>query len=262
MLGAIPKQPRQLSHRQSLREDQERRCRIVSTLTKQESNRRSFRRRIPTRDSDLEQPEHSRMKENRPICNIIQPVEGLECLVHPRNGSQRRRSLSRAHSKSVTRTRRKHSQTTEASSSSSNNELSSLLPPPPSTTPLLAAFLDSRPPLGTISCRKHSPPRIAQPKRNVPITLRSFLNSRIAASHNDTSEGSRHFFRDEHGNLWTYRFSKNSSGVGVQFPPESNRVRTWINFFLRQQRIQNQLPDWNESIENANNSFLSLNSSG
>lgn len=106
---------------------------------------------------------------------------------------------------------------------------------------LLHCF-NSRLSLGAISCRKHLSPRIAQPKRNVPITLWSFLNSKIPTSHNDTTEGSRHFFRDGHGNLLTYRFSKNSSGVD-SFHWKVIEFGLKLFFFLKATEDSKSLPE-------------------
>ncbi|XP_044731162.1 pecanex-like protein 1 isoform X2 [Chrysoperla carnea] len=269
-LGAIPKHTRTVTHRQSLRNpEHDRKPRIVGTLVKSESERRcTFRRRYSTREDregDILRPNTTldwnitsgnNSKENRPLRNKqIASVEGLECLVHTKNGggSQRKRNLSRTNSKTVSRTRRLRTNCYEASSSSSNNELSSLLPAP--ATPLLAAFLESRPPVGgqIPPCRKHStdrpnsPPRNCRLKRGAAISRRSRANSHIASSHNDTSEGSRHFFRDEYGNFWTYTFDERGTGVPVYGP------------FAPSSTADN---DWNEPTEMVSNSTLSLNSSG
>lgn len=95
----------------------------------------------------------------------------------------------------------------------------------------------------------------------------------LATSHNDTSDGSVHCFKDEHGNWLTYTFDEKglgtaNSGISSVTPLSNSKL---LNTLLRQQHnqlSQNQLSlpvadiNWNDTNEEISNSSMSLNSSG
>lgn len=90
----------------------------------------------------------------------------------------------------------------------------------------------------------------------------------LATSHNDTSDGSVHCFKDEHGNWLTYTFDEKGLGTANSGPPVTPIANSkLLNTLLRQQHNQNQLTlpvsdiNWNEN-EVMSNSSVSLNSSG
>lgn len=109
----------------------------------------------------------------------------------------------------------------------------------------------------------------------IPVT--AFVNAlaaghgtHLATSHNDTSDGSVHCFKDEHGNWLTYTFDEKglgtaNSGISPVTPISNSKL---LNTLLRQQHNQNQLSlpvsdmNWNENNEDLSNSSMSLNSSG
>lgn len=311
-LGAVPKQVR-ISHRQQSARNADA-PRIVSVLTKSESER-CCRRKIDTSNPETRNVAFSSnrsMKENKLTRNLKQEessIEGLECLV--RNSTpvrQRKSSVQRRNSKSVTKT--KNDAYHEASSSGSNNELSTLLPIP--SQPMLAAFLASRRdfpvmpvclPNESLQQRineRASPPRHCRLKRSTrvnrrprqsntrttrsntlrepnSIPLAAFVSAmasgqgtHLATSHNDTSDGSVHCFKDEHGNWLTYTFDEKGLGTansGLPVTPAANNKL--LNTLLRQQHsTQNQLTvpvvelNWNENNDAISNSSVSLNSSG
>ncbi|GLV35789.1 pecanex [Carabus blaptoides fortunei] len=305
-LGAVPKQVR-ISHRQQSARTADA-PRIVSVLTKSESER-CCRRKIDPTNAEARSVVFSNrsMKENKLTRNLKQEdscIEGLECLA--RNSTpvrQRKTSVQRRSSKSVAKV--KNDTYHEASSSGSNNELSTLLPIP--SQPMLAAFLASRRdfpaipvclPTETLQPRV-SPPRHCRLKRSTrvnrrprqsngrttrsntlrepnSIPLAAFVSAmasgqgtHLATSHNDTSDGSVHCFKDEHGNWLTYTFDEKGLGTansGLPVTPAANNKL--LNTLLRQQHTQNQLTvpvvelNWNENNDAISNSSVSLNSSG
>lgn len=100
--------------------------------------------------------------------------------------------------------------------------------------------------------------------------LASGHGTHLATSHNDTSDGSVHCFKDEHGNWLTYTFDEKglgtaNSGITPVTPIANSKL---LNTLLRQQHNQNQLSlpvsdlNWNENNEVMSNSSMSLNSSG
>nr|CAD7430528.1 unnamed protein product [Timema monikensis] len=175
-----------------------------------------------------------------------------------------------------------------ASSSGSNTELSSLLPPP--AIPLLAAFLASRrdtaPPttqeamLAGSHTRHRRLKRSSRTHRSRGITrdtgqsvsassvsiaaLASVINSgsgtHIATSHDDTTEGAVHCFRDEHGNWLSYTFNEKGMGTantGVMPLAANGKL---LSSLLRQG--PSQVDSWDyPCVDLLSNSSMSLNSS-
>lgn len=306
-LGAVPKQVR-LSVSQRFPQNMDAHTpRIVSVLTKSESER-CCKRKIENENSVTR---HRSMKENKSV-NIRHDessVEGLECLV--KNPTPVRQRKSSMHRRNATKAKTQEPYN-EASSSGSNNELSMLLPSP--GQPMLAAFLASRRdfpvmpvclpaesfPSSTRMSDRASPQRHCRLKRSTRVNRRYRQNgtrnnkritpgenhhgripvaafvsalaaghgTHLATSHNDTSDGSVHCFKDEHGNWLTYTFDEKglgtaNAGVAPVTPIANSKL---LNTLLRQQHSQNQLavPDinWNENNEDMSNSSMSLNSSG
>ncbi|XP_043476640.1 pecanex-like protein 1 [Leptopilina heterotoma] len=178
--------------------------------------------------------------------------------------------------------------------SGSNNELSTLLPSP--APPLLAALLNSGGDLPNPnilpeprlvrssqsrnmrnqrrrlkrSNRTHRGTRLNRDDSLVPLTalfgLLSNGECHLATSHNDTSEGAVHCFRDDSGRWLAYTFDEKGSGFpSVTRYSSSNHNEKLLNTLLRQQINQNlhsntnwELPD---SLSNSYSS-LSLNSAG
>ncbi|XP_033209736.1 pecanex-like protein 1 isoform X3 [Belonocnema kinseyi] len=177
--------------------------------------------------------------------------------------------------------------------SGSNNELSTLLPSP--TPPLLAALLHSGGDLSNPnivpdsklvrasqnrnsrnrqrrlkrSTRTHHGARTNRDDSLVPLTALFGLISNgechLATSHNDTSEGAVHCFRDDSGRWLAYTFDEKGSGIATASRISSNDNEKLLNTLLRQQISQNlhcntnwELPD---SLSNSYSS-LSLNSAG
>ena len=177
--------------------------------------------------------------------------------------------------------------------SGSNNELSTLLPSP--TPPLLAALLNSGGDLPNPnivpdsklvrtsqnrnsrnrqrrlkrSTRTHRGARTNRDESLVPLTALFGLISKgechLATSHNDTSEGAVHCFRDDSGRWLAYTFDEKGSGIAAASRISSNHSEKLLNTLLRQQINQNlhcntnwELPD---SLSNSYSS-LSLNSAG
>nr|CAD7454179.1 unnamed protein product [Timema tahoe] len=175
-----------------------------------------------------------------------------------------------------------------ASSSGSNTELSSLLPPP--AIPLLAAFLASRrdtaPPtmqeamLAGCHTRHRRLKRSSRTHRSRGVTrdtgqsvsassvsiaaLASVINSgsgtHIATSHDDTTEGAVHCFRDEHGNWLSYTFNEKGMGTantGVMPLAANGKL---LSSLLRQG--PSQVDSWDyPCVDLLSNSSMSLNSS-
>ncbi|XP_025602906.2 pecanex-like protein 1 isoform X2 [Athalia rosae] len=180
--------------------------------------------------------------------------------------------------------------------SGSNNELSTLLPSP--APPLLAALLSTGRDLpgqsGTLSdlrlsrnqeLRRNSRSRHRRLKRSnrthrgprsnlrednsVPLTaLASVIsnnNCHLATSHNDTTEGAVHCFRDENGRWLTYTFDEKGTGIANTSQIPSSGNGKLLNTLLRQQLNQNLHYDANWDLTNSlSNSYssLSLNSAG
>lgn len=304
-LGAVPKQVRVSRHN---RNNDSHTPRIVSVLTKSESER-CCKRKIENNENTVTR--HRSMKENktRNLRHEDTSVEGLECLVkNPTPVRHRRNCVHRKISRPNTKNMDLHSEA--SGSSGSNNELRMLLPSP--GQPMLAAFLARRDfptmmpvclptePFQSSQSRindRVSPQRIcsfnrvnrryrqnnSRSKRITPgenhgkIPVAAFVNAlasgqgtHLATSHNDTSDGSVHCFKDEHGNWLTYTFDEKglgtaNSGISSVTPISNSKL---LNTLLRQQHSQNQLAvpvsdiNWNDTNEEISNSSMSLNSSG
>lgn len=307
-LGAVPKQVRLSVSQRQFPRNTDHTPRIVSVLTKSESERCCKRKIDPSTSESSAVVRHRSMKENKSLRCLKQEessVEGLECLVkNPTPVRQRKGNAQRRNSKVNKANQELYN---EASSSGSNNELSMLLPT--SGQPMLAAFLARRDfptmmpvclptePFQAGACRindRSSPQRHCRLKRstrvarcrrqngtrsksrdsgsNIPMAafvsaIAAGHGTHLATSHNDTSDGSVHCFRDEHGNWMTYTFDEKGLGTANSGPPVTPIANSkFIKTLLRQQHVQNQLalPDlnWNENNENMSNSSMSLNSSG
>ncbi|XP_046486198.1 pecanex-like protein 1 isoform X1 [Neodiprion pinetum] len=177
--------------------------------------------------------------------------------------------------------------------SGSNNELSTLLPTP--APPLLAALLSTGRDLpgqsGTLSDlrltrntesrnsrskhkrlkrsnRTHRGPRSNLREDNsVPLTaLASVIsnnNCHLATSHNDTTEGAVHCFRDENGRWLTYTFDEKGTGIANTSQIASSGNGKLLNTLLRQQVYQSLHCDETWDLTNSlakSYSTLSLNS--
>ena len=119
------------------------------------------------------------------------------------------------------------------------------------------------------AARTHRGPRAPRDESLVPLTALFGLISNgechLATSHNDTSEGAVHCFRDDSGRWLAYTFDEKGSGIATATRISSNHNEKLLNTLLRQQINQNlqcntnwELPD---SLSNSYSS-LSLNSAG
>lgn len=235
-------------------------------------------------------------------------VEGLECLVRNCTPVRQRKGNAQRRTSKTTKTR--NEPYNEASSSGSNNELSTLLPTPGQPMlaafltrrdfPVMPVCLPGDPTFQQRINDRVSPPRHCRLKRSTrvnrrprqtntrnsrsntiretaTIPLSAFVNAmasgqgtHLATSHNDTSDGSVHYFKDEHGNWLTYTFDEKGMGTantGLPVTPANNNKL--LNTLLRQQHSQTQLTvpvaelNWNNENNDAiSNSSVSLNSSG
>ncbi|XP_063226315.1 pecanex-like protein 1 isoform X2 [Bacillus rossius redtenbacheri] len=188
-----------------------------------------------------------------------------------------------------------------ASSSGSNTELSSLLPPP--AMPLLAAFLASRRDTsvpqggpeggmsselarsgrtrhrhlkrssrthrsrgGSVSSSRDASQAVSGSSVSL-AALASVINmgpgTHIATSHDDTTEGAVHCFRDEHGNWMSYTFDEKGSGTansGVMPLAAAAANGKLLSTLLRQGPAAQDTWD-HPCADLLSNSSISLNSS-
>lgn len=180
--------------------------------------------------SEETDPKNRLAKENKitqtlRLNECTSPLEGLECV----GVSKQQRNTSKRYPKLRDRNE-------DGSSGGSNNELSTLLPP----APFLSAFLPRRDfplnvcylPPGESSKIGHVSPQRGRLKRSkvnrrrtgqrtekdtaIASSLTAGHGTHSAKNFNDTTDGSVHCFRDEHGNYVTYTFDEKGLGKYIE----------------------------------------------